>query len=143
MSARALALLALLSACGDNNFHSADAPDDHADAPVVDDAPVSVDASLPDAAVPTDAPPFQLVCTLTDLQPLFTCAINSCAQDPSLTCLLFSCGLTLLTLPADCRTCLITAFTSQDIATTLAACGLGGLGGGLGGIPGFPTIPGP
>lgn len=125
MPARVLALLVLLSACGDNNFHGADAPgDDQVDAPVVHDAPVSIDASLPDAAVTPDAPPFQLACTLTDLQPLFTCALNSCAQDPSLTCLLTSCGLTLLTLPADCRNCLIAAVTSQDIATTLAACGL-------------------
>lgn len=129
MPARALVLLALVSACGDNDFHTAvdgataDAPA-VADAPIVHDDAAPPDASPPDAATSADAPPFQLACTLEDLQPVLTCAVNSCAQDPTFTCLLASCGLTLLTLPATCRDCLLTAFTSQDVATTLAACGL-------------------
>jgi hypothetical protein len=129
MLTRALVLVVALSACGDQNFSlptdatAADAP--QADAAIVQDAAPQIDAPLPpDAPLTPDAGPFQLACTLEDLQPVFTCALQSCAQDLSFTCLLTSCGLTLLTLPADCRTCLLTAVTSQDIVTTAAACGL-------------------
>ncbi|MDX2090877.1 MAG: hypothetical protein SFX73_23660 [Kofleriaceae bacterium] len=123
MVTRALVLIVALSACGDQNFSLS------IDATAVD---AQVDAFVPDApqdaSVTPDAPPdsggFQLACTIQDLQPVFTCALQSCTQDLSFTCLLSNCGLTLLTLPGDCRTCLITAFASQDIATTAAACGL-------------------
>lgn len=125
MSTRALLLLAVLSSCGDQNFQGttdASAADASPDASVAQDAAPQIDAA-PDAP-PADAPPFQLACSLEDLQPVFTCALSSCTQDLTFTCLLSNCGLTLLTLPADCRTCLLTAVTSQDIATTAAACGL-------------------
>jgi hypothetical protein len=120
---RALLLLILTAtvACGDNQLNLVDASSDNGniDAAVVHDAPVPVDATPdPDAGL-------TLACSLTELQPLFTCAQTSCSMTPTPACFTTSCGLLLLTLSPSCRTCVLTALVSGDPMATAAACGLG------------------
>lgn len=112
--------LLLVAACGDNDVFETDGGPS-VDALVIVDAPpndVSIDAPTP------DAPGFQFACELTELEPLFTCVSTNCADDLSTTCFLTSCGLLLLGLSNECRTCLITAVTGQDPAMTAEACGI-------------------
>jgi hypothetical protein len=119
---------------------------------VVDSADGDPDAEpLPDAEPPpplpdAEPPPppdaiISLACSLEELQPILTCAQESCIDDLTAECVALNCGLLLLGLSPSCRECALTAIASGgDLAAIAGACisgpDLGGLGGGLGGLGG-------
>lgn len=109
--------------------------------------PPPADADVPtvyDAApveTPPDDLPVELACSIDEVQPILTCVTDNCldsiADGTLLTCVTFSCGLLLLTLPPDCSQCILTGLTNPTGALDACVSGLDDLGGG------FPLPPAP
>ncbi|MBS1123296.1 MAG: hypothetical protein H6Q90_5524 [Deltaproteobacteria bacterium] len=105
---------AVVVACSDGSSSgSGTAPDSAVvpmiDAPTVVATDATTDASTPDGSI-------TLACTVDELAPIVTCALQNCLasagnQTQLIACVTASCGQTLLQLSPTCLQCVLTGFT--------------------------------
>lgn len=136
--------LFLAAACSDDMMQGDQiAGADAASASSIDAAPIPPDATppSPDAEPDTTELPIELACSIDELQPVLECVTENCVDSLSdgtiLTCVTFSCGLLLLTLPPACSQCLLTGLSDPSSALDACVLGLDDLGSG------FPMPPAP
>jgi hypothetical protein len=141
ISVAILGCVFLTAACSDDTMDGGDQSfgADAGSTSFPDAAPSVADASPPtpppDPGSDPSGLPVDLACTLDELQPIIQCVTDNCldsfADNTTLTCVTFSCGLLLLGLPPECSQCLFSALS--DPASALDACvlGLDDLGSGL------------
>lgn len=143
-SMRAIWILATvaMAACSESPEGTGSVPD-AAVASSPDASPALPDAApaSPDAAGPTEAdggtPGF--ACSLDEVQPIFECVLQNCAEDlgdqaAMLACVTLSCGGELLSVSPECSECVL-AGLSQDFDVISDECMEGDLGGGFPGAP--------